>query len=62
MRTCRRHRSKHFGTDAEHLKSKTTRLFEGMEIYLHSANILSILAHTSTSIGTKFPKMERKTS
>ncbi len=50
MRTCRRHLSNHFGSDAaEHLKSKNTGLPEEMGICLHSGAILSILAHTNTS-------------
>jgi len=49
-----------FGSDAEHLKSINTRLFEAMEIYLNSATILSLPAYTSTAIVTKFPEIESK--
>jgi len=60
MWTCRRHLSKHFGSDAKHLKSKNTRLPEVMGLCFHSATILSILARTNTSIWKKTPKWKEK--
>ncbi len=60
MQTCQRHLSKLFVSDAEHLKSKNTCLPEEMETCLHSATILSILAHTNTLIWAKFAEIERK--